>query len=58
MKTLYLVRHAKAIPGDVGVNDFKRPLSKRGKDDAQAMGKRLYQKGISPDLCVSSPADS
>ncbi len=57
MKTLYLVRHAEAIPDDIGVNDFKRLLSKAGRDDAQAMGKRLCEKAISPDLLVSSPAD-
>ncbi len=57
MKTLYLVRHARAIPNDVGVEDFKRPLSKRGKDDAQTMSKGLKQKAIRPDLFMSSPAD-
>ena len=57
MKTLYLVRHARAIPSDAGVNDFKRSLSKRGRNDAQAMSKRLCKKGIYLDLLISSPAD-
>ena len=57
MKTLYLVRHAKAISQELGVNDFKRSLSKQGRDDAVAMSKRLWKKGIAPDLLLSSPAD-
>jgi phosphohistidine phosphatase len=57
MKTLYLVRHAKAIPSDKGVTDFKRALTKTGKNDAQAMSERLRKKGIVPDLFISSPAD-
>ncbi len=57
MKILYLVRHAKAIPADVGVTDFKRALSKTGKNDAQAMSKRLQKRGIRPELLISSPAD-
>lgn len=57
MKILYLVRHAKAAPGGAGVNDFKRALSKTGKNDAQAMSKRLQKKGIVPQLFISSPAD-
>jgi phosphohistidine phosphatase len=57
MKTLYLVRHAKAVSQELGVNDFKRSLSKQGRDDAVTMSKRLSQKGIVPDLLISSPAD-
>ncbi|PIE32429.1 hypothetical protein CSA56_15585 [candidate division KSB3 bacterium] len=57
MKTLYIVRHAKAISRESGINDFKRSLSKQGQNDAKAMAKRLQKKGISPDLLLSSPAD-
>lgn len=57
MKTFYLVRHARAVSSDVGVNDFKRSLTKRGRNDALAMSKRLREKGICPDLIISSPAD-
>ena len=57
MKRLYLVRHSKAIPGECGVNDFKRPLAKRGAEDAKTMSKRLRKKGIAPDILISSPAD-
>lgn len=57
MKQLYLIRHAKAIPADAGVDDFKRPLTKRGCHDANTMSKQLKNTGILPDLLVSSPAD-
>jgi len=57
MKTLYLVRHAKAIPAGAGVTDFKRALSKTGKKDARAMSRRLRKKSIVPKLFISSPAD-
>jgi len=57
MQTLYLVRHAKAIPSDVGVADFKRALSKPGEREARRMSKRLRKHGIRPKLFLSSPAD-
>ena len=57
MKFLYLVRHAKAISAELGINDFKRTLSKQGLEDAKAMGKRMKKKGLFPDLLLSSPAD-
>lgn len=57
MKTLYLVRYAKAIPRESGINDFKRLLCRDGQEDARTMARRLSKKGILPDLLVSSPAD-
>ncbi|MBT1704178.1 SixA phosphatase family protein [Chryseosolibacter indicus] len=56
MKTLYIVRHAKSSWADPEQNDFERPLNERGKRDAPRMGKRLKEKGIVPDIIVSSPA--
>lgn len=56
MKTLYLVRHAKSFWGDQSLADFDRPLNKRGKKDAPFMGELLNDKGIVPDLIISSPA--
>src|SRR5438128_11417428 len=56
MKTLILVRHAKSSWDQAGLSDFDRPLNERGKKDAPEMAKRLKEKGISPDLFVSSPA--
>lgn len=38
------------------LSDIDRPLNKRGKRDAPFMGKILAEKGIKPDLIISSPA--
>ena len=56
MKTLYLVRHAKSSWKFPELDDFDRPLNRRGKRDAPEMGRRLQKQGIRPDLIVSSPA--
>jgi phosphohistidine phosphatase len=56
MKTLYLVRHAKSSWKEVNLLDIDRPLNSRGKRDAPFMGKLLYEKGIEPDVLISSPA--
>ncbi|MDF9795917.1 phosphohistidine phosphatase [Catalinimonas alkaloidigena] len=56
MKTLLLIRHAKSSWDDPTLDDFDRPLNKRGKNDAPKMGKRLKKKKIHPDLMVSSTA--
>ena len=56
MKTLYLVRHAKSSWKFPELDDFERPLNKRGKKDAPAMGRFLKDKDIMPDIIISSPA--
>jgi len=56
MKILYLVRHAKSSWDEPGLADLERPLNKRGKNDAPAMGKKLYEQGEKPDLIITSPA--
>ena len=56
MKTLVLIRHAKSSWDDASISDFDRPLNDRGKKDAPEMALRLREKGIRPDLFVSSPA--
>jgi len=56
MKTVYLVRHAKSSWKNPDLNDFDRPLNKRGKRDAPFMGRRLRLQNITPDLLISSPA--
>ena len=56
MKTLILMRHAKSSWKDHTLNDFDRPLKKRGKKDAQAMGKILCEKELLPQKIVSSSA--
>lgn len=57
MKILYLVRHAKSSWKFPDLADFDRPLNKRGRRDAPMMGQRLRQRGILPDLMISSPAE-
>jgi phosphohistidine phosphatase len=56
MKTLYLIRHAKSSWDDTNLDDFVRPLNKRGKKDAPNMAKRLKEKRVAPDFMISSPA--
>lgn len=56
MKKLYIIRHAKSSRKDTALDDFKRPLSKRGRKDAPFMAKKLKQKGVIPDIIISSPA--
>ena len=53
MKTLYLLRHGKAVDGPV---DFERGLSPRGEDDAQRMGRALRERGIKPGIVFCSDA--
>ena len=56
MKTLILVRHAKSSWENAGLTDFDRPLNERGLRDAPFMAKLIKDKGIAPDLIISSPA--
>ncbi|WP_418641144.1 SixA phosphatase family protein [Sulfurimonas sp. ST-27] len=56
MKTLYIIRHAKSSWKNMDLDDFDRPLNKRGRHDAPMMGERLRKKKSMPDLILSSPA--
>ncbi len=56
MKTLFLVRHAKADPPQQGLPDHDRALNERGRRDAPEMGRRLAQRGLRPDLVIASTA--
>ena len=55
-KTLYIARHAKSSWDDTTLSDFERPLNTRGERDAPFMAALLKDKGIKPDLILSSPA--
>ncbi|MFA0960840.1 histidine phosphatase family protein [Roseivirga sp. BDSF3-8] len=57
MRDLYIIRHAKSSWKDESLDDFDRPLNKRGKRDAPAMADRLKSAKVSPDLLLSSPAN-
>ena len=56
MKTLYLMRHSKALNSSKDSSDFNRPLHPQGEIDAQTMGSRLLVKNPIPEIIISSPA--
>ena len=54
-RTLVIVRHAKSS-WDFDVDDHERPLSARGRRDAEALGQLLSQRSLRPDLVLCSTA--
>ena len=54
-KRLSLVRHANAEQ-DSDVRDFERPLSRKGRNEAEEMAKRFLERELVPDLILSSAA--
>ena len=56
MKTLFLLRHAKASGTDESTPDFARPLKRRGKRAATAVGQYLKTKITVPELLLCSTA--
>lgn len=56
MKTLVIIRHAKSDWSDPHITDIERPLNKRGKRDAPFMASLLKEKGVVPELILTSPA--
>lgn len=56
MKKLFIVRHAKSSWDFPDLDDFDRPLNKRGKRNAPEMGQRLAARDVLPDVIISSPA--
>ena len=56
MKTLLILRHAKAVPKDPNLSDHDIPLDKIGEDDALHMGKLIKDKDIIPSFIISSTA--
>lgn len=57
MKTLFLVRHAKAVTRKANLPDFQRTLVKTGEKKSANMAKKLKREGITPDLMISSTAN-
>ena len=56
MKSLIVLRHGKADqPG--GVADFHRSLTERGRREAVKTGEVLVERGLVPDLIVTSTAN-
>jgi phosphohistidine phosphatase len=54
LKELLLLRHAKSDWGDPEQDDFDRPLAKRGRRAASAIGGWLARHGWRPDLVLCS----
>lgn len=54
-RELWLLRHAKSDRPNK-IDDFDRPLKKRGKRAAQRVGLWMKQQQLIPDYIVSSPA--
>jgi phosphohistidine phosphatase len=56
VKTLLLMRHAKAVERDDFVAEHDRALAPRGETDAGLIGRRLRELGLIPDRALSSTA--
>lgn len=56
VKRLVLLRHAKSSWDDPTLDDRARPLNKRGRRSAKALGLWLKDIGITPDLTLCSDA--
>ena len=56
MKTLYILRHAKSSWDDHSLTDHERPLNERGLRTAPFIGGLMKERGLVPDVIVSSPA--
>lgn len=55
-RILILTRHAKSAWDDISLGDHERPLNKRGRRSAQAIGAWLRKRGYLPDQVISSDA--
>lgn len=56
MKTLTLLRHAKAANDGIAARDFDRRLDGAGRRAAQAIGRHLRAEGRTFDAAIASPA--
>jgi phosphohistidine phosphatase len=56
MKTLLIMRHAKSAYPTDAAEDFDRPLSRRGVEDAPRMGRVLKANGLVPQKIICSAA--
>lgn len=56
MRTLILMRHAKAVKGSEAPSDKARRLAPRGQRDAEAAGEALAANGLTPQVALISSA--
>jgi phosphohistidine phosphatase len=52
---LLVIRHAQALDRDEPIDDAHRPLTARGRRDAEAVGRALREAGVKLDALVTSP---
>ena len=55
-KVLLLLRHAKSSWDDPALDDFDRPLAKRGREAAPLMAREMARRGWLPDSALVSSA--
>ncbi len=56
MKQIFFLRHAKSSWDDPSLADFDRPLNRRGLEAAAFIGELMAERGIRPEMIVTSPA--
>lgn len=56
MRELLILRHGKS-DWDNALDDYRRPLKKRGKKAAERIGIWLVKNNLVPDTVISSPAE-
>lgn len=56
MKSIFLLRHAKSSWKDETLDDFDRPLSKRGREAATAIGRYMTAEALAPAQILCSPS--
>jgi len=56
MKTLLLMRHGKSSWKDESLEDFERPLKKRGRKDSKKIASVIASNNLIPDIIISSSA--
>jgi len=56
MKQLLLIRHGKSDWAQPGLADHDRPLSERGLRDIPLIAEALLERGIAPDVILTSTA--
>lgn len=56
MKTLYVLRHGQAAPETQTISDHERPLTPRGRAEAEQTAEHLAARGNLPSLVICSSA--
>ena len=57
VKLMYLLRHTKSSWDDPSIEDFDRPLNKRGRKAATLLAEHFRRNDIRPEITLCSPAN-